>query len=125
METNLGIFSKIKVYGAKSLKADGIISITEKDIFRDKELLDLFAREFWNLPKRSTDNYFARTTSINWFGFLENINKNEDVFDWDYVKDFVQSYCKTFNKDCQSYLDLYTEIEKMGYSPVFKSKAMK
>lgn len=108
-----------KVYG-KGVVLDKIGG----DILREKDNLDKFARKFWDLPNRQPGYYFARTTSINWFGFLERINECVENPDWEFVKEFVCFYCKWLKVDPQTHLELYSEFESMGYSPIFKSRYM-
>lgn len=120
----MGIFEKLRSYGlsCNESEGDGL-----KNIANDTEKLDLFARKFWGLPSRSAEEgtYYASTTSINWYGFIERINECVESPTWKDIKDFVKFYCDHYKRDSSSYIALYNEIESQGYSPIFKTKMMK
>lgn len=102
-----------------------------KNIANDVEILDVYARKLWGLKSRGsnkensfTDTYYASTTSFNWFGFLERINECIESPTWYQVKSFVEYYCKKRKVDSSSYIMLYENLEKMGYSSTFKTRSM-
>lgn len=102
-----------------------------KNIAKDVEILDVYTRKLWGLKSRGfnkengfSDTYYASTTSFNWFGFLESINECIESPTWFQVKSFVEYYCKKRKVDSSSYIMLYENLEKMGYSSTFKTTGM-
>lgn len=102
-----------------------------KNISKDVETLDVYVRDLWGLKSRIfyLDNklpftHYASTTSYNWFGFLERINECIEYPTWFQVKSFVEYYCKKRKVDSSSYIMLYENLEKMGYSSTFKTTCM-
>lgn len=102
-----------------------------KDLYRDKENLDLYAREFWGIEPRSVNpnskktSYFASMGTYNWFGFLERINECIEAPRWVQIRSFVEYKCKKRKVSSNPYLVLYNYFEDMGYSSVFKTESMK
>jgi hypothetical protein len=102
-----------------------------KNIAEDVEKLDVYARKLWGQESRSEQRkmdpfstYYTSTTSYNWFGFLERINECIEAPTWSQIKSFVEYYCKEKRVDHSSYILLYDNLEKEGYSSVFKTTAM-
>lgn len=99
-----------------------------KNIAKDVEDLDIYARNLWGQESRGLnfpDTYYASTTSYNWFGFLERINECIESPTWFQVNSFVEYYCNKIGVDFSSYILLYNNFEEMGYSSTFKTTNMK
>ena len=103
-----------------------------RNIAENVNELDNFARNFWSSNdhfekqyRKKETNYYATTTSYNWFGFLEIINEVIENPTWTQINEFVEYYCKQRKVDFTSYISLYKEIEKKGFTPVFKTDIMK
>lgn len=103
-----------------------------RNIAENVNELDNFARNFWSSNdhfekqyRKKEKNYYATTTSYNWFGFLERINEVIENPTWAQINEFVEYYCKQRKVDFTSYISLYKEIEKKGFTPVFKTDIMK
>lgn len=103
-----------------------------KNIGNDVNILDAYARNLWGQESREESkkadkfsSYYASTTSVNWFGFLECINECIETPTWSQVNRFVEYYCNKKGVEFSSYILLYNNIEKMGYSATFKTTNMK
>jgi len=103
-----------------------------KNIAKDVEDLDIYARNLWGQESRGInkdnefpDTYYASTTSYNWFGFLERINECIESPTWFQVNGFVEYYCNKRGVEFSSYILLYNNLEEMGYSSTFKTTNMK
>lgn len=90
-----------------------------------KEKIDREVRQFWEGKGYEINPkfYFAATSSFNWFGFIERINECIENPTWEEIKGFVQYYCTHYDeKEYNSYLELYSELEARGYSPVIEER---
>lgn len=95
--------------------------------FDNLEFLDKFVREFWQNKNYSINSktYYAATSSMNWYGFIERINECVENPTWDEIISYVKYHCSLLRQESNSYIDLYREMEQQGYSPVFSRKWFK
>lgn len=97
-----------------------------KNIAEDFKILEQYIRSILTKDEISEiKSKYVSFGSFNWFGFLERINECIEAPRWVQIRSFVEYYCKKQAVSATPYLNLYINLEDLGYSPVFKTDIMK